>query len=110
MSKRIEQAANAVMEALGLQKEWATVIHPLREQGFTVELLSTMDRINAAVRGSSAKTSFECLKEIQMVLDQTKPSSLEAALRDVLERFGCNRPVALALAFAQMAQTLQEND
>lgn len=110
MSKQIEKAANSVMEVLGIQKEWATCIGPLRENGFTVELLSTMDRIYLAAQGNSAKPSYESLQDIRMILQESTPVSLEIALRTILERFGCNRPVALALAFAQMAQTLQENE
>jgi len=110
MSKRIEASANAVMEALGLQKEWATVIKPLREQGFTVELASTMDKITVLAQGSLSKTGFESLQDVRMVLGAERPLGLEASLRLALERHGCKRPIAMALLFTQMVEMLEETE
>ena len=110
MSAHVERAANAVMEALGLQKEWATVIKPLRQQGFTVELASTMDKIHTLAQGQPSKTGFESLQEVRMVLQAERPLGLEAGLRLVLERHGCKRPVAMAIMFTQMVEMLEDKE
>jgi hypothetical protein len=109
MSQHIEKAANAVMEALGLQKEWATVIHPLRQQGFTVELASTMDKIAALAQGQPSKTSFESLQEVRMLFQEERPLTLKSALQSVLERHGCKRPATVAIMLTHMVKLLEED-
>lgn len=108
MSQHVEKALNDVMEALGEQKAWATCVKVLREQGFTVELAYTMEKIRNASQGKEMKTSYESLQDIRMMLSEGQTHNLEVSLRAVLERYGCKRPAAMAICFAQMVETLND--
>lgn len=110
MSKAIEDTANSVMEALGAQKEWATCIKILREQGFTVELASTMERITLEAHHERGKTSFESLMNIRMILSEPlqAQSTFKYELARLLERHGYKNPNTLAVITMEVCDYLKE--